>query len=323
LKVLVTGASGFFGGSLIPALLGASYEVVTFGRSASIERFDSLGVTHRRGDLLDSDSLDPALRGIDVLIHMAGLVSYRRHDLEKLKRANVVGTMKIMESALNAGVGRVIHMSSIAGMGIPPEGTFGTEEISYNLSGRGLHYCDSKHESESAALQFFQKGLPVISLNPGITFGEGDTHPHHQAIFRSMQRGGQIGYPKGGVMFSDIQDVVRTTINAIKTGRPGQRYVVGSANLTFREASCVLSKVIGGREPIFPIPGALSELAGVCSETLLPMFGRVPKLTWQIAWLSQRKIFFAWQKAEKELDHRPTSFEETIRRTAPYYLAQP
>ncbi|HEY9792283.1 MAG TPA: NAD-dependent epimerase/dehydratase family protein [Candidatus Obscuribacterales bacterium] len=320
MKVLVTGASGFFGCSLVPALKAASHEAITFGRRQGIPRFAHLNIEHRRGDISDSSSLTKAFDGIDVVIHMAGLVSYRKTDYLKLYQSNVVGTANVMQAALSAGVGRVIHMSSIAGMGIPPEGTVGTEGIEYNLSGRGLHYCDTKHGSELKALSFFTQGLPVIILEPGITFGEGDTHPHHHTIFRSMQKGGQIGYPKGGVMFSDIQDVVRTTINAMSQGRPGERYVVGSANLTFRDSSIALSKVIGGRIPVFPIPGAISELAGVASEAIVPLFGQTPKLTWQVAWLSQHKIFFSSDKAMKELGHKQTPFEETIRRTAPYYL---
>lgn len=322
MRVLVTGASGFFGNSLVPALVAASHSVITFGRSVFIPSFAGMPVEHRQGDLADSDRLKAVLGDVDALIHMGGMVSYRRCDLARLQEANVVGTGNILQAALAAGVKRVIHMSSIAGMGIPPEGTIGTEDIVYNLAGRGLHYCDTKHESELLAQQFCKRGLPVLILDPGITFGEGDTHPHHRAIFKSMQRGGRIGYPAGGVMFSDIQDVVRATINALSMGRPGQRYVVGSANLTFREASAVLAKVIGGKEPIFPIPGFVSEAAGICAETILPLAGKVPQLTWQIAWLSQRKIFFSSAKAERELDHKPTDFEQTIRRTAPYYLAQ-
>jgi dihydroflavonol-4-reductase len=227
-----------------------------------------------------------------------------------------------MQAALDCGLSRVIHMSSIAGMGIPPKGEIGTEDIQYNLGGKGLHYCDTKHESELEAQKFFQQGLPVIILAPGITFGEGDKHPHHQAIFKSMQQGGQIGHPRGGVMFSDVQDVVATALNALTMGRPGERYIVGSANLTFKQASQALSSVIGGRPPIFAIPGVVSEAAGIACELVLPLFGKTPQLTWQVAWLSQHNIFFSSDKAIKELCHKQTPFTETIARTAPYYLGK-
>jgi dihydroflavonol-4-reductase len=261
------------------------------------------------------------MRGIDVLIHMAGLVSYRKSDREILYQANVVGSRNVMEAALQAGVGRVIHMSSIAGMGVPEPGQIGDETFVYNLEGRELHYCDTKHESEIEVLKVAEKGLPVLILSPGITLGEGDTHPHHFTIFRSVSQGVLMGYPKGGVMFSDIQDVVNTTCNAMTMGRPGERYVIGSCNLTFQHAAATVSKILGSKPPNFPLPGFISEFAGAACETVLPMFGKRPPLTKGVAWLSQRNIFFSSEKACRELAHEQTQFDATIRRTAPYYLA--
>lgn len=321
MKVLVTGASGFFGARLVPTLVDRGHEVTTIGRTESIDIFAGLPVKHVRGDILDSDTLVPLMRGMDVVIHMAGLVSYRKSDYDKLYEANVVGSRNVMEAALKAGVGRTIHMSSIAGMGIPEPGQMGDENLRYNLEGLGLHYCDTKHESELAVLEVAQKGLPVVILSPGITLGEGDTHPHHFTIFRSVSNGVLMGYPTGGVMFSDIQDVVNTTINAMTMGRPGERYIVGSANLKFQHAAATVSKIIGSKPPVFPLPGFISEFAGNACETVLPLFGKRPPLTRAVAWLSQRDIFFSSEKAARELGHQQTSFETTIRRTAPYYLA--
>jgi dihydroflavonol-4-reductase len=236
-KVLVTGASGFFGARLVPTLVERDHEVTTLGRTESIGIFDELPVKHVRADILQPDTLVEPMRGMDAVIHMAGLVSYRKSDYNKLHEANVVGSRNVIEAALKAGVGRVIHMSSIAGMGIPEPGKLGDENLPYNLKGLGLHYCDTKHESELAVLEVAEKGLPVLILSPGITLGEGDTHPHHFTIFRSVSNGVMMGYPTGGVMFSDIQDVVNTTINALSMGRPGERYVVGMPPQLFPESS--------------------------------------------------------------------------------------
>lgn len=321
MKVLVTGASGFFGARLVPTLVERDHEVTTMGRSEAIEIFSHLPVKHVRADILQPDTLAESMRGTDVVIHMAGLVSYRKSDYDKLYEANVIGSRNVMEAALAAGVGRVIHMSSIAGMGIPARGEIGTEDLPYNLKGLALHYCDTKYESELEVLKVAEKGLPVLILSPGITLGEGDTHPHHFTIFRSVSNGVLMGYPTGGVMFSDIQDVVNTTINAMTMGRPGERYVIGSCNLTFQHAAATVSKILGSKPPVFPLPGFISEFAGAACETLLPMFGRRPPLTRGVAWLSQRNIFFSSEKACRELAHEQTSFEATIRRTAPYYLA--
>lgn len=321
-RVFVTGASGFFGSRLAERLNELGFDITTYGRTKEVPAAVAhLPVKHVCGDVADRQRLQEAMTGCKYVFHLAGLVSYRKSEYDKLYAINVVGAKNVMEAAEKANIERVIHLSSIAGMGIPKPGVVGTEEMEYNLSGLGLYYCDTKHEGEVEVLKVAKRGLPTIVLCPGITFGEGDTHPHHHTIYNALAKGRLMGYPEGGVTFTDINDVIQTSVNAMTMGRPGERYVVGSENLTFQEAANVVSKVIGSKPPTFPIPGAISEALGSICETVFPLFGKRPVLTRQVAWLSQRKIFFSSDKAIKELALKQTPFEETIRRTAPYYLA--
>lgn len=323
MAVLVTGASGFLGGRLVEKLVEQGHDVVTFGRTPDASpRLAGIVCKHVQGDLSDPDSIRRALSGCSVVYHLAGLVSYRKSDYKPLYEANVVGARNMMTACLGAGVERVIHMGSIAGMGIPPEGSIADESIEYNLKGLGLYYCDTKYEGEQEVMKFARQGLPILVLNPGITFGEGDTHPHHHTIFHAMSGGWLLCYPVGGVMFSDIEDVVGTCVNAMTRGRPGERYVIGSANVTFQDAANILAGVLNGRRPVMPIPGFISEATGIFCEAVFPLFGKRPALSWQVAWLSQRKIFYSSDKAIVELGHAQTPFEETVRRTAPYYLGK-
>lgn len=321
MKILVTGASGFLGARLVERLHELGHEVRTFGRGATApERLAPLGIEHVSGDICDADSFARALPGCNVVYHLAGLVSYRRSDYDALYKTNVEGARNVMSVCASANIERVIHMSSIAGMGIPPPGSIADESIEYNLKGLGLYYCDTKYEGEQEVMKFAAKGLPVIVLSPGITFGEGDTHPHHHTIFKAMAGGWLLAYPTGGVMFSDLEDVVQTCLNTLTAGRIGERYVIGSANVAFKDAAFMLAEVLHGRKPMFAMPGSVSEAAGICCEAVFPLFKRRPALTWQVAWLSQRKIFYSSDKASRELGHKQTPFIETIRRTAPYYL---
>lgn len=322
-KILLTGATGFIGSRLAERLHEVGFEVRSFGRQAmQSERLAKLNIEHAQGDILEPESIAGALDGIGAVFHLAGLVSYRRSDYDLLYRNNVLGTRNIMKACLEAGVERVIHMGSIAGMGIPAAGSIGTEDLKYNLKGHGLHYCDTKFEAEQEVMRFARQGLPVLSLNPGITFGEGDTHPHHHAIFRFMQSGWFIGYPEGGVMFSDIEDVVNVCLSSLVRGNTGERYVIGSANMSYKEAGEALARVLNGRKPYFQIPSWLCESAGIVCESVFPLFNKKPALTWQVAWLSHHKIFFSSDKAVTELELKQTPFEETLERTAPYYLGQ-
>lgn len=332
-KILVTGATGFIGSKLVRRLHELGHHVRTFGRSSGLaNQFAEMNIEHYGGDITNPEQVSSAVQGCDLIFHLAGLVSYKKRDIQRQFGVNVLGTRNVLEAAQKHHVKRIIHTSSVAAIGIPPRGEIGTEELEYNLLGKGLNYCDSKYEAELQVRHFYQEGVPVLMLNPGIIFGEGDTHPHHHAIFESMSKGNLFGVPPGGIPFSDINDVVDAHIAAMTKGRLGERYVLVSANLSFRDAAQVFCNQMHTKPPAFEFPGWLLVAAGSFCEDVLP---NLPKwklgslviskpvnapLTRQQTWLSQHKIFFSSQKAVEELDFHQTAFEETVRRTAPYYL---
>jgi len=321
LNILVTGASGFIGQHLVPRLMELGQDVHTFGRAKAVPSFlNRLNLTHHRGDITDYAAISHAVQGMDVVFHLAGLVSYKKSDLNNIYAINVTGTKNVMEACLEHKIKRVIHTSSVAAMGIPAPGEIGSEDIEYNLANLGLTYCDTKYLGEQEVMKRIASGLPAIVLNPGIIFGEGDTHPHHHAIFAAMSKGQMLGVPPGGIPFSDINDVVDAHINCMDKGNIGERYVLVNANLSFKEASHLFANIYSVRPALFELPGPLLVHLGSMVENISPLFGIDPPLTRQGAWLTQHKIFFSSAKAEREIDFRPTPFDQTIHRTSSYYL---
>jgi len=322
-RILVTGASGFIGSHLVPRLVQAGHIVSTLGRaSGQSKQFNELGVKHYSGDVTNLEQVLEACTDKDVVFHMAGLVSYRSSDLPRQRAVNVDGTRNVMRACLLKNVGRVIHTSSIAAFGIPPEGTTADETFKYNLAGLGLSYCDTKHEAEEVVAEYFAAGLNVLLLCPGIIFGEGDTHPHHHVIFKSLSKGFLLGVPAGGTPYSDIVDIVDAHVKAIDLGRAGERYSLVSANLSYKEAAQLFAKIYSRRPPLMVLPKFIVVFAGTMAERYLPMLNIKSALTWQVAYLSNYKIFFDCKKAQTELQFTPTPFATTIKRTASYYLAE-
>ncbi len=328
-NVFVTGASGFIGLHLVRKLLERCHQVKALSNrpnqalSAMAREFPNLSPVH--GDIVsmhDSD-LDQMIKGCAVVYHLAGLVSYQSRDMERQRQLNVGGTRKVAASAARSGVGRFIHTSSIAALGIPEkDGDVADENIVYNLAGLGLGYCDSKQEAEQVVQEFFAAGLNGVILCPGIIFGEGDNHPHHFRIFRFMSSGKSLCVPRGGIPFSDINDTIDAHIKALDQGGSGERYCLVSANRTFKQAAQTFASIYGGRGPLFEIPPPIIMVAGYLGDFVLYPLGFKDGLSRQQAYLANKRIFFSSAKAEKELDFKPTSFEETIRRTAPYYLGK-
>lgn len=309
------------GQNLVPRLVELGHKVRTFGRSKNLPpSLSKLNLDHYSGEIADRDAVLNAVQGNDLVYHLAGLVSYKKRDLDKVYAANVLGTRNVMQASLKANVRRVIHASSVAALGIPNHGEIGSEDIKYNLSDLGLTYCDTKYLAEQEVMKCVDEGLQAIILNPGIIFGEGDTHPHHHAIFAAMSNGWMIGVPAGGVTFSDINDVIDALINCIEQGRSGERYALVSANLSFKEAALIFAGINGVRGPLFEIPGNFLVGLGTVAENVLPLLGINPPLTRQVAWLSQHKIFFSADKASLEIGFQSTPFAQTVARTSEYYL---
>jgi dihydroflavonol-4-reductase len=332
-QILVTGASGFVGLHLVRRLLAQGESVTTLcrHRDQSLEalsgQYDNL--QNRQGDLLQMDmsTLGALTAPFDIVYHLAGLVSYQKRDIEKQRQVNVEGTRKLASAlAKSPSRPRLIHTSSIAGMGVPEvDGGFADESLVYNLSGLGLGYCDSKQESENVVLELVKaEGLDAVILSPGIIFGEGDKHAHHFRIFRQMASGKAMFVPRGGIPFSDINDVVVAHLNAPAMARKGERYCLVSANKSFKEAAETFMQLSGQRpRKLYEFPEVMVLFAGLLSENLLTPLGFKDGLSWQQAWLANKKIFFKSDKAVAELGFKATPFTEMVARTTPYYLGSP
>ncbi len=321
-KVLVTGASGFFGANLVRLLCEKGYQVRTFSRAGAPPKpLRDLPLEHFVGDLTNRERVYEAVAGCDIVFHMAGLISYKAKDANRQFTVNVIGTRYVMQACLEAKVGRVIHTSSVAAMGVPPQGanSMADENFEYNLDGLNLNYCDSKHLAENEVLNAHDRGLNAVILCPGITFGEGDHHSHHKAIIASMEKWPFVVVPPGGVTFCDINDVMQAHMSAINNGAAGSRYAIVSANLTFKEAAEIYLKTFNRQKPIFVVPAPILMAVSLYLEAISYMFGKEPTFNRQTSFLSAKKIFFSPQKAIDELGFKQTPFEDTIKRLAPYY----
>lgn len=152
-SVFVTGASGFVGRTLLPALVRGGHGVVALDRSGTLAAGASAGVSVHRGDLLAPDTYTEALRGCDLVVHLAaatGKASAAEH-----QRVNAGGTAALLDACRAAGVPRVLFVSSIAV-------TFEDQT--------GYHYAVAKAAAEQAVQR---SGLRSVIVRPTMVFGAG------------------------------------------------------------------------------------------------------------------------------------------------------
>ena len=222
-KTLLTGATGFIGSHLAAALVKRGDELrVTVREDSPLELLEGLDCERVTCDVLDRDGVRKALRGVDRVFHAAGVTSVRPEDAEKLFHVNVHGTKVVLEEALRKGVERVVYTSSAAALGPAPPGSTADESQLFTAAQLGIPYVNSVHEAEVEAMRLAAQGLPLVCVNPAVTFGAGDVHVTSTRLVRSFLLGRVPVYADGAICVVDVQDVARGHLLADRKGERGR-----------------------------------------------------------------------------------------------------
>lgn len=265
--VLVTGAPGFLGAHVVHALLRQGDEVRALVRPGGPRNhIRKLGVGWVEGDLLDADGLESACVGADAVVHTAALLSYWSRHRRELERVNVEGTMNLLRAAHAAGVKRVVHVSSAATVGTSPQGEILDEQAFWEPKNERIAYVRTKRRAEERVLAASWGGLPAVVVNPSTLLGPRlDGRPPSPLITGIMH--GQLPWvPPGGVSVTDVSDVALAVVRALRTGRPGERYLLTGHNLTWEQLYATIAEHADGRVPTLKLgPGRLKWLRGLAA----------------------------------------------------------
>ncbi len=178
MRALVTGATGFVGSAVARALTVAGWQVRALVRAGSDRRnLRELPVEIASGDLTERASLDGALDGCEALFHVAADYRLWTPDPQLLYRTNVEGTRNVIEAARRAKVARIVYTSSVATVGLPADGSPGSEETPVALADMIGHYKRSKFLAEELVRGEARTGAPVVIVNPSTPVGPGDLKP--------------------------------------------------------------------------------------------------------------------------------------------------
>ena len=163
MRALVTGASGFVGAAVARTLVSAGWRVRALVRAASDRsNLRNLPLEVAVGDLTIAASLQRALAGCDALFHVAADYRLGVRDPSQLYQTNVEGTRNLLTAAADAGVKKIVYTSSVATMGIPPDGSPGDEQTPVSLAAMIGHYKRSKFLAEQLVLGAVSAGTPAV-----------------------------------------------------------------------------------------------------------------------------------------------------------------
>ncbi len=316
--ILVTGATGFLGKHLVGQLKRAeeSARIRILCRSATPWDRDAQ-IEIARGDITSPEDVFRAAEGMQEIYHLAGIVSRDTKDQELLYRTHIEGTRNVCEAARKHSARKVVVVSSSGTIAVSREPTIHDENSGYkNDVVAEWPYYLSKIFAEKLALNYFtQFQLPVVIASPSLLLGPGDDRNSSTGDVALFLEGQILAIPGGGLNFADARDVAAGLISAMRAGRPGERYLFGGPNWTFRELLEALAGITGRRAPKLQPSLRFSLASARILRAVYPLAGKEFKLDDASIKMGAPFWYCDSTKARRELGYASREPLETLRDT--------
>jgi len=317
--VLVTGATGFVGWHVANELNQRGFKVRALVRDPA--RLREIEAEPIVGDLRDAESVRRAVMGCAVVYHVAADYRLWARNSDELFASNVTGTQNVLEQSKAAGVERVVYTSTVGCIGVPGTG-IGSEKEPVSESNMTGAYKRSKFLAERAALKYAADGFPVVIVNPTAPIGDHDFRPTPTGrIVLDFLKGKMPAYIDTGLNVVSARDTAEGHLLACEHGRPGERYILGSENLTLQAILGILADVSGLKAPSVRIPYAVAFAAGVASTAWAYVSGSEPRAPLDAVRMSRKKMWVSHEKATRELGFRPEPAANGLRLAVEWFRA--
>ncbi|MBT1070271.1 hopanoid-associated sugar epimerase [Pelotalea chapellei] len=323
MKTFVTGATGFLGASIVRELLKDGREVRVLVRpGADTSNLAGLDVETWKGDLCEPDTLMKGLAGCDVLYHAAADYRLWTRNPAEMYRINVEGTSAILNAALENSLAKVVYTSSVGTLGNRGDGTPGREDTPVSLADMVGHYKKSKFLAEREAEKFFQKGLPLVIVNPSTPIGPLDIKPTPTGkIIVDFLNRKMPAYLNTGLNIIAVEDCARGHILAEQKGRAGEKYILGNSNLTLQDIFGLLEQITGLAAPKVRLPYTPILLAAYVNEAISKITRKEPLIPLAGVQMAAKFMFFDSSKGVRELGLPQTAVKDALSRAVAWFQA--
>jgi dihydroflavonol-4-reductase len=320
---LVTGGTGFVGANLVRELLSDGASVRVLARKGGDRRaLEGCAVEIAEGDLLEVDSVRAAVRGVRRVYHVAADYRLWAPDPRVIYRANVDGTRNVLVAACEAGAERIVYTSTVGAVGIPKDHTPGDESTPVSLQDMVGAYKASKFLAERVAEELAARGAPIVIVNPSAPVGPFDIKPTPTGqMVVDFLRGKMVASVDTGLNIVHVRDVARGHILAAERGRVGERYILGTENLSLLDIFRRLARITGIRAPRFRVPYAVAWLAAVGMEGAARVTRRPPQVPLTAVRMARKRMFFTAAKAIRELGLPQTPVDVALYDAVEWFVA--
>jgi dihydroflavonol-4-reductase len=320
----LTGATGFLGSHVARALADQGADLRLLVRTTSnLKNLAGLNAETVTGDLRDPASLEKAMKGCEVVFHVAADYRLWLKDPNEMYRSNVEGTRAILDAARKNKVRCVVYTSSVATVGFTGNGRPADEDSPVALADMIGHYKRSKFMAEQLALEAGRNGMRVVTVNPTTPVGEQDVKPTPTGrIVVDFLKRKFPAYVETGLNLVDVRECARGHISAMEKGKSGDRYILGGENLTLKQILDKLGAISGLPSPTVKLPYFVAYLAGAVDQTISgTLLGREPRATIETVRMGKKKMWASSEKAQRELGWKLVPVDDALRRAVQWFRA--
>ncbi|MCK5907198.1 MAG: SDR family oxidoreductase [Flavobacteriales bacterium] len=331
--ILVTGGTGLLGSHLLYHLLQTEQSIKALYRNEEkLKQVKSVfsyysdnsellfeKIEWVKGDVLNLPSLDNAFKNITTVYHSAAIVAFDRGSDKLMNKVNIEGTANIVNLCLSNNVQKLCHVSSIATISKPIDGSEATEDDYWNPDALNSGYAISKNGAEMEVWRGIEEGLDAVIVNPSIIIGPGFWNNSSGKLFTTVNNGIKF-YTDGGTGFVGVNDVSRAMIQLMKSDIVNERFIINAENLPYKKIFSTIALSLGLKPPTIRTKKWMLSLAWRLDVLKVVLFGAKQRLNKDSARSSRTTSKFSNKKIKKALEFSFKPIDEIIEDTSKLFI---
>jgi dihydroflavonol-4-reductase len=316
MRAFVTGGTGFIGSHVVQRMRDRGDEVVVLARRP--EKAAGLDAEVVQGDLSDGDAIRRGMEGCQAVFHIAAdyRVGMDPSKQDSMRNSNIGGTERVLDAAADAGVEKIVYVSTINIFGNTNGQTVDESYRRDEADGFVSTYDETKYRAHLLAEQRAAGGAPIVIVQPGSVYGPGDHALVGQMIDQaSTGKMPAKAFPELGLNMVHVDDVADGIMLAYDKGKPGESYVLGGEITTQGDLIDRAAAIGGKKPPRMTVPPVLLKAMIPVGRWIGPPMGLPPNFREMISAAHNVTYWAKDDKARQELGYHPRDLDTGLRET--------